>query len=309
MTRSALLSILLALALAVGIGVAVVRDAGGPVPGEKQDCPPGGYKTQSGKPLVPVALVPDRETQVVNFGGGSGWQAADVVLKATPRLPSAVQADQIVLSVPRRLTRVSDNLPTAAIRKPLFTRPYINQTRDRITFTVCIDGEKLKAGVYQGTVAIEGPEGFGPTAVTLTINRRNAFAFWLSLGIAIVLVSGLMLLRGASEKKTVAVGEATKGAAEATGGSQADLERAATKAGEIAARPVATKTRLWEPLTDPGWWLTSLLSLGLAVGAAYSIYAANPAWGADPVGSMFSTVGTCFAAAGFQSLITSLREK
>jgi hypothetical protein len=98
-----------------------------------------------------VKLVSDLPSQTVNFGGSRGWEFVYVVLTATPALPSSVTSNQIRLSILRPFTRTSQTLPTATAPIPKFTEPMISSGRDRVTFTVCLNGAGLPAGSFTGT--------------------------------------------------------------------------------------------------------------------------------------------------------------
>lgn len=57
------------------------------------------------------------------------------------------------------------------------------------------------------------------------------------------------------------------------------------------------------------WWLRIITiagSLIAALGAMFTIYNSDPAWGADPIASIFALGGTAFGAAGVGSLVTTI---
>jgi hypothetical protein len=288
-----------------GVAAAVVSAEKGSQPAsEEGDCVRQAGEGRAGPALEPtVKLVPepDSASQVVNFGGSRGWQFADVVLNARPALPKSLEPREIRLEVLRRFTRTSDSLPTASAPTPRFTEPRISPGRDRITFTVCLNGTGLSAGSYSGNVLVEGPQGLAPASVSVTANAKNATLAWLG-GVGVVLLAALFLvLRGAAARQAKTAEENAKEFA--TAADAAGRKRAVAKQDQA---PRGLMSYLKDVFKDLNWWVTSVVALGIAIGTIIGIYSATPAWGADTLGSVVSLVGPAFTAVGVQSVITSL---
>jgi hypothetical protein len=179
----------------------------------------------------------------------------------------------------------------------------ISPARDRITFTVCVNGTGLEPGSYAGNVLVEGPTGLAPASVSLTENFKDSS---LALGLAIaslVAAFAFLLLRGAASRQAKAAekhGQALAATAEA----DQNVKDAAMQRAPAAKEHI--HSYFTEVLRDLNWWLTALVSLGVAVGSIIALYSANPSWGADFWASVAAIVSPTFAAVGVQSVITSL---
>lgn len=258
----------------------------------------------------PVTLTPDLPTQTVNFGGGRGWQFAEVVLTASRPLPSSFEPSQLDIEVLRRFSRQSETLSTVTLPQPTFTEPRLNPARNIITFAVCLDGSNLGAGHYAGAIAVEGP-GVGPTNLAFNLNAQNETMFLSTVIVSGVLVLFLLFWRGAATVQS----DTAKGVAAEVDHADVTPEgvlEVPAKVAPTAEKAVQTRAR-WslrtEVLTDPMFWAGTVLSTAAAVAAAWAIYAANTGWGASPVTDIFAIVSSIVAAAGFQSLITSAAGK
>lgn len=281
----------------------VVLAQGGSSPATVQaDCVRRAGEGQAGQAFKrQVKLVPDVGAHVVNFAGSRDWQFVDVVLNAKPALPESLQPSDIRLEVLRRFTRTSDGLKTTSATPPTFTEPRISAGRDRITFTVCLNGHGLEAGSYSGNVLVEGPTGLAPTSISITANAKNSdLAFWGGLGV-LSLAFLFLVLRGAAARQAKTEEKHAKEFARAT--SNSERQQAVDSQ---ADEPEQLRKYLGGVFKDLNWWVTSVVSLGLAASTIIGIYSANPAWGADTLGSIVSLVGPAFTAVGVQSVITSL---
>jgi hypothetical protein len=266
---------------------------------------------QEGPAVSPkTVLTPDVPTQTINFGGGRGWQFADVVLRVSQPLPTTFNPAQLDIQVLRRFTRQSDTLSTVAIDPPLFTEPQINPRRNAITFTICVHGANLGAGHYAGAITAEGPAGIEATNVALNINAQDQSMFlWTAIPTAI-LVLFLLFWRGAVTVKNQAARSAAAdvaaaaGAAAAAGGAGA-VQVAAPTATAATNAQASTWALKWEVLMDPLFWATTILSAAAGFAAAWAIYAANTGWGSDPVTDIFAVVAGILSAVGLRSLIAS----
>jgi hypothetical protein len=126
------------------------------------------------------------------------------VLNATPALPKSLHSSQIRVDVLRRFTRSSQTLRTEAAPTPTFTEPTISPNRDRVTFTVCLNGSGLEAGSYAGSVYIEGPPGLSPASVSITENATDSSLAFYGAIAALVAALLFLWLRGAAARQVAA---------------------------------------------------------------------------------------------------------
>ncbi len=156
----------LACAMVLTLSAAQQADA---ATGEQANCTRHSGEFKAGETISPpITLTPDLPTQTVNFGGGRGWQFAEVVLTASRPLPSSFEPSQLDIEALRRFSRQSETLSTVTLPQPTFTEPRLNPARNIITFAVCLDGSNLGAGHYAGAIAVEGP-GVGPTNLAFNL--------------------------------------------------------------------------------------------------------------------------------------------
>jgi hypothetical protein len=291
-------------ALSAGLGACVWAlapiAAAQPATNDQPECTRQPGQGVAGPPLKkPVKLVPDAAAQAVNFGGSRGTKSTDVVLSATPALPPSVTADQLRLDILHRFTRASQTLPTESAAPPSFSQPKISPGRDRVSFTVCLNGAGLEPGSYAGALIVEGPKGVAPTTISVTENAKNAtLARWLAVGV-LVAAFLFLLLRGAAARQMKHEEDM--------------LAEAANKGDAAEVRQVHNNPRqhnvAWYfigVMQDLNWWMTTLVALGVAAGSIIAIYSANAAWGADTLTSVAALVSPVFTAVGVQSVVTSL---
>jgi len=264
----------------------------------------------SGKSVTPpITLTPDLPAQTVNFGGGRGWKFLDVVLRASQPLPTDFDVHQLDLEVLRRLISQGDTTTTVSSRPITFTEPKLNPRRDLITFTICLTGEGLSAGHYTGAITVEGPDGIGPANLTINANAKDGTLFKITLAIAGILVFVLLVWRGATTVQTDQAKQVAATVRDATvaGGTITGLSSAQTLQ-DTATKSVGARAR-WNlkgaVLTDPFFWLSTLISAAFALAAAFTIYSQNTAWGSDPAVDAFAVASAVLAAAGFRSLLAS----
>jgi hypothetical protein len=263
----------------------------------------------------PITLTADQEANVVNFGSSRGNEYVDVILKASAALSADVTPEQIVVDVPRRLSRQGATLPSATAPKPTVTPPRIARGRTTITFTVCLSGQGLSAGHYTGTISAEGPEGLGPADIAIAANAQNASLFWIVLIASGLAVFVLVLWRGLVGNRTVATSDAAKNLAattkEAVAGAAEGAPAQVTKehADDIKTKADATEAAPSGKSIGVSEVLIALLSTGAAVAASYAVFSDNPAWGDDSIKAAGALVGTMFGAAGLRSLIASAAGK
>jgi len=275
---------------------------------EQSSCTRKAGTFSPGKSVAPpLTLTPDIPAQTVNFGGGRGWKFVDVVLRASQPLPADFNVRQLDLEVLRRLVSQGDTTTTVASGPITFTEPRLNPRRDVITFTICLSGAGLSAGHYAGAITAEGPDGIGPANLTINANAKNRTLFRITLAISGTLVLVLLLWRGATTVQTDAAKTVAAAVSKATvdGGTitglTSDLQTPAAKA-------VGDKAR-WKlrraVLTDPFFWLSTIISAAFALTAAFTVYSQNTGWGADPAVDAFAVASAVLSAAGFRSLLAS----
>jgi hypothetical protein len=298
---------LCALLLAVGVCAGAVpamasAQEGTPPAADEEDCVRKGGEGRAGRPLRrSVKLVPDVGGTVVNFDGSRGWQFVDIVLNAKPAIPRSLRPEQIRFEVLRRFTRAAQNLRTTSVRPPRFTNARISPGRDRVTFTVCLNGSGLGAGTYAGNILVEGPRGLAPASISITANAKDSdLALFGSIGV-LLLAFAFLVIRGAAARQARTQEEHASQYAAAKDNAERDA---------VVEKQAKAPTRLTQYIGDVfkdlNWWVTTVVALGLAAGTIYGIYSANPAWGEDALGSVISLVGPAFTAVGVQSVITSL---
>ncbi len=219
---------------------------------------------------------------VINFGGARGWQFMDVVVD-TSRPVEVSLLRRLALDAPRRFLREGASLATVSTPRPKFSSPKLISAR-RIAFTVCVDGTRLPPGQYTGVVSLQGPAGFQPVDVGMTVNAKSASLFGWTLGGALIVSFALLVLKGAADRRDRDVREKVRDP-------------------KITASSEDIRGRDSEVLTDPGWWLTTIVALGLGAAAGYAVYAGNTAWGDEPLGAVISVAGAVFAPAGVRTAL------
>jgi hypothetical protein len=305
---------ILALAL-LAVALLWAPAASGATP-EQADCTrKSGEFTPGRKIDPPITLTPDAATQTVNFGGGRGYQFADVVVKASAPLPASVKPQDLDIEVQRRIVRQSDTLTTVSTNPPTFTQPRLNPRRDVIIFTVCFNGARLQAGHYTGAITVEGPPGVGPTNIAFNVNAKD-----LTLALVLLIVGGFLVLaliiwRGAT---TVQGEQAKKVAGAVNDAAEPDTEKATVdkNAMDVAKTTVKSRARVGllkpkggEALRDPTFWIGTVVAILGGLAAAWAVYSGNTAWGADPITDGIALVSALLAAAGLRSVVATAAGK
>jgi hypothetical protein len=80
---------------------------------------------------------------------------------------------------------------------------------------------------------------------------------------------------------------------------------------DAAAYRKKTTTADWlhaflEPVQDPLWWATTLVTIAVAFGTLYGVYSSNPAWGSGGFADIAALISAGFAAVGGHTIITTL---
>jgi hypothetical protein len=261
-----------------------------------------------GKPVrPPITLTPDDPAQTINFGGGRGWKFVDVVLRASKSLPASFTVDQLDLEVLRHLVSQGDTTTTVSSQPITFTEPQLNPRRDVITVAICIDGAGLSAGHYAGAISAEGPDGVGPANLTINANAKDGTLFLITLVISGVFVFVLLVWRGATAKQS----DTTKQVAAAVSSAPVDAGNLSGLSADLKAKATKSvgKRARWnlraDVLTDPFFWMSTIVSAAFGVAAAFTIYSQNTAWGSDPAVDAFAIAAAVLSAAGFRSLLAS----
>jgi hypothetical protein len=254
-----------------------------PSQGQAADCTYTSPKGSGSALKEDVTAKATPEVGTINFGGARGKQFLDVVLDFS-RPVSQAFVRRLILDAPRRFYRNSASLATVSLERPTFTDPELHG-RKRVAFTICVEGTDIPSGSYTGIVSVLGPDGFEPLDLTVTINARNANLFGVTLGVALFASFLLLLLKGAADRQD----EKVRGYAKADG-----------------AMPTNEDVRGHDTdvLTNPAWWLATLVVLALGVVGAYAIYAQNPAWGDAPVSAIIAVAGAVLAPAGLRAAVS-----
>lgn len=238
-----------------------------PIPANTEAAPGPVLKT----PITLSVTEPDPPTEVINFDNGRGVKSFTVVLKASSPLPPSFNADQLEFSNPRALKRVSTDLESASLAFPTFSKPDIYSARERISFQTCIDAKDAPAGTYTGQISVSGPSGLTGASVGVTANLKSLGRFLLVGGASLVAAFLLLLAKEANDTKE--------------------------KGSWLGAMPAQLgQGSFWGPT------IIGLIAAGLAIA---SIYAKNPAWGADLWESLATLGGAAFGATGVGSLASS----
>jgi hypothetical protein len=217
-----------------------------------------------------VTLTPTEASVVLNFGRQRGTKEIDIVLTAEPAL-KPFAPDKLEIYVPRRFPRQGDGMESLVFKKPTFSTPEVHENGTKITFTACLDAKDETPGGYSGEIVVSGPQIAGSTRVAVIANVKEWCWFLVGLFLALVGAFGLLLYRPMQEHP------------------EGKAWRKAT-------------------LQSPAWWVETLASLAAGAIAAWAIYSQDPAWGSDIPTALVSLIGAAFAAAGVQTLISTVRK-
>jgi len=72
-----------------------------------------------------VALSASGPAEAINIGGARGIGTTDIVVTASPALPSRVTPERITLDIPKRFVRTGQGLPPVYLPNPTFSVPRI----------------------------------------------------------------------------------------------------------------------------------------------------------------------------------------
>jgi hypothetical protein len=245
------------------------------------ECPVKTNTASAGHALSPPITLhpaPQSAEKLVNLD----TNRAPVIIKhvtvtTNRKLPTTVTETQ--LNFDATLSRTDNTLETAEFPDPTFSRPHISNDRRSISFAICLNPAGVRAGKYTGAVTVSGPEGLGSAVILLTVNAKKfQLVYWLAALLVVLLLivvkDGARIKKEYDDKKT---------------------------------QNVTWWKFVWRPvLTDPIWWATTLVSVGVVAGTLWKIYAADPSWGANGLGSLVALVGAAAAAVGGHAVISSL---
>ncbi len=213
----------------------------------------------------------------INMSDTQGIGVTELVVGASPALPSKVKPRQITLTVPKRLERTGSNLSSEYLRPPTFSRPRILENGKLVAFRLCENVTGAQAGSYIGQVIVGGPNGVQPATIAITVNAKNQTFFWIGLCGAILLAFALLLAQAADKRQS-------------------------KDGGRDFLRPCG------EALSDAwGFWLPTLVAIGAAVVAVFQVWDSTLAWGADTGASLIALGGTALSAAGIGGFLSSIR--
>ena len=244
------------------------------------ECPVKTNTASAGQTLSPpVELHPTQQSseRLVNLDTSRKPVIIKHVTVTTNRnLPEGVTPAQINFDA--SLSRTGNTLETAEFPDPTFSTPHISNDRRSISFAICLNPTGVGAGKYVGTVTVSGPEGLGNAVISLTVNAKKfQLVYWL---LALLVAFLLILIKDGSRIKK-----------------EYDEKGTAMKWWKNVWKPI-----LWDPI----WLATTVVSLGAVIASLWKIYSADPAWGADGLGSLVTLVGAAAAAVGGHAVISSL---
>lgn len=270
-----------------------VENAAGPEMASAPATAPRGHG-KKGKQQNPLELSlqadPQSANRVVNLGADREPEEIALTVNASPEIPEGYEKQLEVVAEP--FSNSSETADTVSFAEPTFSKLRVSGNRKRITFTMCVDPpNNLPAGKYVSAVTLEGPPPTEGATMTITINGKDGGGFIFAAVLTALLAFGVLLYKGAGERRTVLLAEAEK----LPGGQR----EAAMKAAER-----------WRPaikgcLFDLGWLVPSIASVAAAFALLYAAYANNPAWGEGGiVTNAIALIGTGLAAVGAKTIFT-----
>lgn len=237
----------------------------------------GSRKQKQAKIHKRVTLGATGPANPINMNDTKGIGETDIVIGASPALPSTVRSKQITLTVPKRFERSGSNMASVYLPVPTFSRPRILENGKLVAFTLCVSVNGAQAGSYVGQVIVGGPKGVQPATIAITVNAKNRTLFRLGLWIAGIVALLLLFVQAAKKRWDAKENPRLKGVALAT-------------------------------LGDPwGFWLPTVIAVVAAVVAVYQVWDTTAAWGADTGASLIALGGTTLSATGIGGFLSSVR--
>jgi hypothetical protein len=227
---------------------------------------------------TPIVLspAPGSAQRIENFGTSRKTKTIRRLMFTTDKpLPDAVTAPQ--LNFDALISRAGDTLESTDFPDPKFTEPRISQDRQSITFNACLDPGQIPAGKYVGSITLSGPPGLSAASVALTVNAKTATWFYVGAGLALAAAFLLLVVKDAAAYRS----------------------------------KTSNPTPNWahsfaHPVTDPIWWVTTVIALATAFGTLWAVYSNDPAWGSGEFSDVSALIGAAFAAVGGQTIISTL---
>jgi len=237
-----------------------------------------------------------------------------VVIRTTRPIPAGIKASELRLEALRDLHRIGDNLISVGRVVPLTSRLRITHARDRVYFSVCVDGTGLQAGSYSGSITVSGPTRLARVDVPVTVTVKDADFFWQGVVIALLIAGVFLLYKELRNDSKIRYADWT-----------ADRHAVAARHAESArSEPAGSSWRRWRVSTwrrvrprltyfcslqshyGVDFFLLELcVPLAAAFVAMYGIYASTPAWGEGGIAQWFALITAAFTAAGVRSLIVA----
>jgi hypothetical protein len=249
-------------------------------------------KKATAKPVkLSLTADPLSANKVVNLGTDRKKEEVTLRVNAAPRVPKGFGRRLEVVAEP--FVSTSDTNDTNSFEEAEFSHLRVSGNRKRITFEMCIDAPNdTPAGKYISTVLVEGPIGVEAAVMTVTVNGKDGGGFRYATLFALLLAFGLILYKGAAEKRAILI------------------TKAQTKPEGQEREAAIRKAERWRHslkscFVDLGWWVTTIAALGSAFALLLAAYTANPAWGEGGLlTNIVALTGTGLAAIGAKTIIT-----
>jgi hypothetical protein len=237
-----------------------------------------------------LRLVLEDQTATLSFAHDRQMLDVPVVIRTTRPIPRAIRPSDLRLEALRDLHRIGDNLISVPRVVPLTSRLRITRARDRVYFSVCVDGTGLSAGSYTGNITVSGPTRLARIDVPVTVTVKDADFFWEGVVIALLIAGGFLLYKELRNDSKIRYANWL-------------ADRGVTATGW---RPRATYFFSLQSHYGIDFILLELcVPLVAAFVAMYGIYASTPAWGDGGIAQWFALITAAFTAAGVRSLIVA----
>jgi hypothetical protein len=261
-----------------------------------------------------IRLVLEDQGATLSFARDRRMLDVPVVIRTTRPIPAGITSSDLRLEALRDLHRIGDNLISVGRVVPLTSRLRITHARDRVYFSVCVDGTGLQAGSYSGSITVSGPTRLARVDVPVMVTVKDADFFWQGVVIALLIAGVFLLYKELRNDSKIRYADWT-----------ADRRATAARHAESArSEPTGSRWRRWRESTwrrvrprltyffslqshyGVDFFLLELcVPLAAAFVAMYGIYASTPAWGEGGIAQWFALITAAFTAAGVRSLIVA----
>jgi len=249
-------------------------------------------ETGDGEIKPRIVLQPDTGSQerVVNFGNDRDPEPLSFRIKSDPALPPDLE--QSLDLTADTFTRTGNaNAESVTFPEPTFSKVEPSLNRERVTFTVCLaPPPDLPAGKYTGLVTLDGPPGVEGPSVSIVANAKDETMFYLGGALTLILAVLVLLYKGTADRRAAHIDALPPGA------NEPDRDKAES-----------WKTAREETLKDVGWVAPMIFAVVATAGSLYALYANDPAWGAEGVGSVAALIGAGLAAVGAKAIFSPSR--